>query len=271
MKRVLSVCLAVCLFISVSSLHARKHIAISLRGGLYAPASSTINNDFFPAMNMMFTELSASFVPYDLSTEVGQPENMTSLSSYGLGLEFFLTSRLSVALSGEFLRKPAAGFSKVSGTIQEIPCQIDMNYDMTLSVAPIIGTVKYRFLDRKWIGYVGLGIGYYRAQLADNWGMRMKFGDYYDYSETMERQAEGNAVIPSINAGFGLAVSKTIAIVFDVKYAFGSINSFKVTESSTGTEEIGRELTFFDIEGKEVPIRWELNGFDFGLSLEIAF
>lgn len=256
-----------------SALQAGTSVAMTFRGGFYSPSSSTFNTGYAPGISWVFDEINSMFAPYGFTTDYKRLGQVKGALSYAGEIEIFFGSFASLAVGAEYWYKNVGASLDSSGKIGANLFNINMDYQVDLSLLPITAAVRfYPPLPVKWVRpYVGLGGGYYIGRIKEYWNYDMKVNSISYNTDNYTIKSRGNSIIPNVNVGIELNVMKTLSLAADLRYTFGAIKSFKIESNSTDPADIGKELTYEDQYGNAKPFKWELSGLSLGISLKIKY
>jgi hypothetical protein len=256
---------------SILLIGEEKRIAFSLKGGLYSPSSTTYNEEVVPPVNNAFTEFNAWLSSAGLKANMNELDEIKGGMTFGGEVEFFVTSKFSFAFGAEYWKKTPEAFVEASGTVSGDSYDISDKYKIDFSLIPIFTTLRVSLPSERFRAYLGAGIGYYMGKvvLREEWDWKENGISFEKGSHEVE--SSGKAIIPHINGGFDFDILKNISICADLRYPFGKIKSFKIEKDTSDPTVIGENLKYEDVNGEEKDFKWELNGFNFGLSLKFKF
>ncbi len=270
-KKLKIICLILSFLVIPAALQAGTSVAMTFRGGFYSPSSSTFNTGYAPGISLVFDEIDAMFAPFGFTTDYKRLDQVKGALSYTGEIEIFFGSYASLAVGAEYWYKNVGASLDSSGNIGANLFDIDMAYQVDLSLLPIMAAVRfYPPLPVTWVRpYIGLGGGYYIGRLKESWNYDMKLNSISYNTGNYTIKSKGNAIVPNVDVGIELNITRTLSLAADVRYTFGAIKSFKIVSNSTDPADIGKELMYEDQNGNVVPFKWELNGFSLGISLKI--
>lgn len=259
------------LFLSVFLTGQDRKIAFSLKGGFYTPSSSTFNNDVVPSVNNALTDFNAWLSSAGLKSSMDELDEIKGGITLGGEVEFFVSSRFSFAIGVEYWRQKPKASVEASGKIGGDSYDISSKYDIETSLIPVIATLRASLPSDNFRAYMGAGIGYYMGKvvLKESWDWKEN-GISFEKGEH-ELESSGKAIIPHLNGGFDFDLTKNISICADLRYPFGTIKSFKIEKDTSDPASVGESLKYEDANGEEKEYKWELSGFNFGISIKFKF
>jgi len=245
--------------------------SFALRGGYYLPFTSTFNDDYLPAINQNFNELDSYFKSLDFTSTVTQMKKLNGGAVFGGEFEIFASEQFSIVFGAEYWSKKTTGTIDAEGTIDEVSYQISEGSLTKASVIPIVATIRINLPFKNFRAYIGGGVGYYlgKVKVEDSWSW-IEGSETVD-SGTREIKSSGSSFVPHANIGVDLNLTGSITLAADIRYPFGSINSFKIKSDTEDEGMIGQKLTFTDINGVEKDFKLELSGPSLGIKLKILF
>jgi hypothetical protein len=107
--------------------------------------------------------------------------------------------------------------------------------------------------------------------INENVGYRIDINNENLYTITGDRQSTGHSLIPRINAGIGLNITRKISLRLDMTYISGRIGAFEIMSSTLNPTEVGETLSYSSQDEEEKPYIWELQGINLGIALGIKF
>jgi hypothetical protein len=272
-KKLNVMCLILSFLVIPAALQAGTSVAMTFRGGFYSPSSSTFNTGYAPGVSWVFDEIDAMYAPFGFTTDYKRLDQVKGAISYTGEIEIFLGSYVSLAVGAEYWYKNVGASLDSSGNIGANSFDINMGYQVDLSLTPILAAVRfYPPPPVTWARpYIGLGGGYYIGRIKEYWNYDMKKNGISYNTDNYTLISKGNAILPNVNVGIELNVMRTLSLAADVRYTFGTIKSFKIDSSSADPADIGKELMYEDQNGNTVPFKWELRGLSLGISLKIKY
>lgn len=259
------------LALSVLAYAGDSKFSLSLRGGYYLPVTSTFNDDYLPAVNQYLNELNSYLTSLDFTSTVSEMKKLKGGAVFGGELEIFASQQFSIALGAEYWSKKTAGSIDSEGTIDDVSYQISEGSLIKTTVIPIVATFRVNLPFKSFRAYIGGGVGYYlgKVKVEDSWSW-IEGSETVD-SGTREVKSSGSSFVPHANIGVDLNLSGSIVLAADIRYPFGSINSFKIKSDTEDENMIGEKLTFMDMNGAEKDFKLELSGPSLGIKLKILF
>lgn len=248
-----------------------KRIAFSLKGGFFTPSSTTYNNDIVPFVNNSLTEFNAWLSSAGLKSNMDELDEIKGGITFGGEVEFFVSSKFSFAIGAEYWRKIPQASVEASGKINGDSYEISERYKIDTSLIPVIATLRISLPSDNFRAYIGGGVGYYMGKvvLKEEWDWKEN-GISFEKGEH-EIESSGKAIIPHLNGGFDLDLTKNISISADLRYPFGTIKSFKIEKDTSDPTSVGETLKYEDVNGEEKEFKWELSGFNFGVNIKFKF
>ncbi|MGB9764989.1 MAG: hypothetical protein ACPLZD_06510 [Candidatus Saccharicenans sp.] len=250
---------------------SKSKFSFSIKGGYFAPRSSTFNGQYITAVNTNLNDLNSYLTNFGLSGLVNKMGKMTGGADFGGELEVQASDQLSLALGAEYAFRTLTAALSSSGTVNLVSYSATEVGKTSLAVAPLTVTFRLNLPVTVARIYIGGGVGYYlgRVTEVENWTWTQ--GDDTVDTGTRKTVATGSAVIPHANLGAEYGLSDRVSVAADIKFPFGSISSFTIKKASDDPNSIGQKLTFVDSNGVQKNFRWELSGPIFGLNLKIKF